>query len=87
MTKVRRCLEGGAQCEFEGGELAARQVAAELGLHGRQSGVEGVGEGLLGGLALAEQGGQLAEIGLMGRVAAQHQVMGEQPRFRVEDPL
>ena len=32
--------EGGAQCEFEGDEFLARQVAAELSLHGRRESCE-----------------------------------------------
>ena len=63
-------VEAGAQGQFKGLELAARQVTAELGLHRRQGGVEGIGKGLLGRLSLAEQGGQLPEIGFVRGVAA-----------------
>ena len=63
-------VKAGAQGQFQGLEFAAGKVMAELGLHRRQSGVEGIGEGLLGRLSLAEQGGQLPEIGLVRGVSA-----------------
>ena len=49
--------------------------------------MEGIGKGLLRRLPQAEQRGQLPEVRFVRGVAAQHQVMSQQPGFRVEDPL
>ena len=87
MTKAPWRLNAGAQCQLQGPEFAARQVSVEFALHRRQGSVEGIGESLLRRLPQAEQRSQLPEIRFVCGVAAQHQVMGQQPRFRVEDPL
>ena len=77
--------EIGAHHEAKGLEGAAGQVRAELVVHRRKRGVEGGYKGVGGRPSLAEQGGEFAEPGLVVRVVAQHEIVGQQPGFGVED--
>lgn len=77
----------GGDNQVDGGEFAALKVASKLGFHGGERDLEGVGEGLVRVLALAQKAGHVSEACLVFRIRASGEVMGEEPRLSVEDPL